>query len=95
MFQKLRPLHNNVLIKRIEEKTKTTGGLYIPDSAKQETQTGVIMAVGSGLRNHKGELIPLSVKVGDTIFFGKYAGTKADDTFVVLKEDDILGIIEN
>ena len=94
MFQKFRPLHNNVLVKRIEEQTKTSGGLFIPDSAKQETQTGVIMATGSGLRNDKGELIPLSVKIGDTIFFGKYAGTKADDKLVVIKEEDILGIIE-
>lgn len=94
MFQKLRPLHNNVLVKRQEEPTKTTGGLFIPDAAKQETQTGVIMATGSGIRNQNGELIPLTVKVGDTIFFGKYAGTKADDTFVVIKEEDILGIIE-
>ncbi|MBP6892371.1 co-chaperone GroES [Candidatus Babeliales bacterium] len=94
MFQKLRPLHNNVLVKRIEESTKTTGGLYIPDTAKQETQTGVIMATGAGIRNEKGELIPLSVKVGDAIFFGKYAGTKADEKFIIIKEEDILGIIE-
>lgn len=94
MFQKLRPLHNNVLVKKLEEPSKTTGGLYIPDTAKQETQTGIIMATGTGIRNQNGELIPLSVKIGDTIFFGKYAGTKADDKFVVIKEEDILGIIE-
>lgn len=94
MFDKFRPLHNNVWVKRIEEETKTAGGLYIPDTAKQETQTGVIVAVGSGVRNDKGELMPLQVKVGDTIFFGKYVGTKAGDKFVVLKEDDILGIVE-
>ena len=94
MFQKFRPLHNNVLVQRIEEPTKTAGGLYIPDTAKQETQTGIIMATGAGIRNQNGELIPLSVKIGDTIFFGKYAGTKADDKFVVIKEEEILGIIE-
>jgi chaperonin GroES len=94
MFQKLRPLHNNILIQKIEEDTKTAGGLFIPDSAKQETQTGKIIAVGSGIRSAQGELIPLSVKVGDTIFFGKYAGTKAGDKFIVLKEDDVLGIVE-
>ncbi len=94
MFEKLRPLHNNVLIKKIEEETKTNGGLYIPDSAKQETQTGMIMAVGSGIRDAKGELIPLSVKVGDKVFYGKFAGVKADNSFIVLKEDEILGIIE-
>ncbi|OGB86356.1 co-chaperone GroES [candidate division TM6 bacterium RIFCSPHIGHO2_12_FULL_38_8] len=94
MFQKFRPLHNNVLVQLIEAKSQTSGGLYIPDTAKQETQTGTIMATGSGLRTASGELMPLSVKIGDTIFFGKYAGTKADDKFVVLKEEDILGIIE-
>jgi chaperonin GroES len=94
MFQKLRPLHNNVLVKLQVQPTKTTGGLFIPDAAKQETQTGEIMATGSGIRSQNGELIPLTVKVGDTIFFGKYAGTKADDTFVVIKEEDILGVIE-
>ncbi len=94
MFQKLRPLHNNVLIKLVEEKTKTAGGLYIPDAAKQNTQTGVIVAAGTGVRNEKGELIPLSVKVGDTVFFAKFAGTKADEKLMVIKEDDILGVIE-
>ena len=94
MFQKLRPLHNNVLIQKIEESAKTAGGLYIPDAAKQDTQTGVIMATGTGIRNEKGELLPMSVKVGDKVFFGKYAGVKADDKFVVIKEEDILGIIE-
>ncbi|MFA5999339.1 MAG: co-chaperone GroES [Candidatus Babeliales bacterium] len=94
MFEKFRPLGNNVWIKRIEEETKTAGGLYIPDAAKEETQTGKVMAVGCGLKNDKGDLIPMQVKVGDTIFFGKYAGTKAGEKFLVLKEDDILGIIE-
>ena len=94
MFDKFRPLHNNVWVQRIEEETKTAGGLYIPDGAKQETQTGKIIAVGAGIRNEKGEYLPLQVKVGDTIFFGKYVGTKAGEKFVVLKEDDILGIVE-
>lgn len=94
MFEKLRPLHNNLLVQRIEEEAKTSGGLFIPDSAKQETQTGKIMAVGAGLRNEKGEFMPLQVKVGDTVFFGKYVGTKAGDKFVVLKEEDVLGVIE-
>lgn len=94
MFQKLRPLHNNVLIRKTEEIAKTTGGLYIPDSAKQETQTGEIIAVGAGARNAQGDLIPMAVKVGDKIFFAKFAGTKADDKFMIVKEEDILGIIE-
>ena len=94
MFQKFRPLGNNVWIKRSQEETKTAGGLYIPESAKSETQAGIVMAVGTGLRNAQGELLPLQVKVGDKVFFGKYAGTKAGESFLVLKEDDILGIIE-
>jgi len=94
MFEKFRPLNNNVWIKRIEEETKTAGGLYIPDTAKEETQTGMVVAAGSGLRNDKGDFIPMQVKVGDTVFFGKYAGTKAGEKFLVLKEDDVLGIVE-
>lgn len=94
MFQSFRPLGNNVWVKRLEEETRTAGGLYIPDAAKSEAQTGIVMATGAGIRNDKGELMPLQVKVGDKVFFGKYAGTKAGDTFLVLKEDDILGIVE-
>lgn len=94
MFQNFRPLGNNVWIKRIEEDTRTAGGLYIPDSAKGDAQTGIVMATGAGMRNEKGDVIPLQVKVGDTVFFGKYAGTKAGDAYLVLKEDDILGIVE-
>lgn len=94
MFQSFRPLGNNVWVKRLEEETKTAGGLYIPDAAKSEAQTGVVMATGNGVRNEKGDLMPLQVKVGDKVFFGKYAGTKAGDAFLVLKEDDILGIVE-
>lgn len=94
MFQSFRPLGNNVWIKRIEEDTRTAGGLYIPDSAKGDAQTGIVMATGTGKVNDKGDTVPLQVKVGDTVFFGKYAGTKAGDTYLVLKEDDILGIVE-
>jgi chaperonin GroES len=95
MFQNLRPLGSNVWIKCIEQDTRTAGGLYIPDSAKNEAQTGIVMAVGTGNRNDKGEIIPMNVAVGDTVFFGKYAGTKAGDSFLVIKEQDILGIVEN
>ena len=94
MFQNFRPLGSNVWIKRVEEETKTAGGLFIPDAAKSEAQTGVVMAVGAGFRNEKGDLIPLQVKVGDKVFFGKYSGTKAGTDFLVIKEDDILGIVE-
>jgi len=94
MFEKLRPLNNNVWIKRIEEETKTAGGLYIPDTAKEETQIGIVLATGVGARNDKGDIIPMQVKLGDTVFFGKYAGTKAGEKFLVLNENDVLGIVE-
>ena len=94
MFEKLRPLNSNILIKKVEDQQKTAGGLYIPDSAKQETNLGKVVAIGSGARNAQGELIPMTVKIGDTIFFGKYTGTKADEQYMVLKEEDILGILE-
>ncbi len=94
MFEKLRPLNNNVWIKRIEEETKTAGGLYIPDTAKEETQTGIVLATGAGARNDKGDIIPMQVKVGDTVFFGKYAGTKAGEKFLILSENDVLGVVE-
>lgn len=84
MFQNFRPLNQNVWVKRIQEEEKTAGGLYIPDSAKQEAQIGLVQAVGNGTQ----------IKKGDKVFFGKYAGTKAGDDYLVLKEEDILGIIE-
>lgn len=84
MFQKLRPLNNNVWVKLIKEEEKTAGGLYIPDSAKQEAQMGLVEAVGQGTQ----------IKAGEKVFFGKYAGTKAGEQYIVLKEEDVLGIIE-
>ncbi|MBI2352835.1 co-chaperone GroES [Candidatus Dependentiae bacterium] len=84
MFQKFRPLNQNVWVKRIQEEERTAGGLYIPDSAKQEAQIGLVQAVGNGTQ----------IKKGDKVFFGKYSGTKAGDDYLVLKEEEILGIIE-
>lgn len=84
MFQKFRPINNNVWVKRIQEEERTAGGLYIPDSAKGEAQVGLVEAVGQGTQ----------IKLGDKVFFGKYAGTKAGDHYLVLKEEDVLGIIE-
>ena len=84
MFQKFRPLNNNVWVKRVQEDERTAGGLYIPDSAKQEAQIGLVEGVGQGTQ----------IKVGDKVFFGKYSGTKAGDQYLVLKEEDVLGIIE-
>lgn len=85
MFEKLRPLNNNVWVKLIKEEEKTSGGLYIPDSAKQDAQIGLVQAVGNGTQ----------IKLGEKVFFGKYSGTKAGDHYIVLKEEDVLGIIED
>lgn len=90
------PLHNYVLIKRMESEAKTSGGIFIPDTATKEKPTdGEVIAVGKGSRNDKGELIALEVKVGDIVVFGKWSGTEiklGEDTFIVLKENEILGI---
>lgn len=94
MFEKLRPLYDRILVKREEElEEKTAGGIIIPDSAKEKAQTGVVIAVGEGHRTQQGTIIPLKVKVGDTVFFTKYAGTDAGKEYIVLREDDVLGIL--
>src|SRR6202000_64570 len=92
MAVNLTPLHDRVVVKRIEEKKNVKGGIIIPDSAKEKPQEGEVIAVGSG-RREKGELIPLDVKAGDRILFGKYSGNdiKIDDNeYLILKEDEIL-----
>ncbi len=92
MAVNITPLHDRVVIKRIEEKESVKGGIIIPDTAKEKQQEGEVIAVGSGKRE-KGELIPLDVKVGDRILFGKYSGTeiKIEDTeYLILREDEIL-----
>ena len=94
MFEKLRPLHNHILVELIEKNEKTAGGLYIPDAAKEKTQTAKVIATGPGKHNQQGVLVPMQVTIGDTVFFGKFAGVQAGDRFMVLKEEDILGIIE-
>jgi len=93
---KFRPLHDRVLVKRIESEEKTKSGIIIPDTAKEKPQEGEIMAVGSGMRKEDGSLIALDVKVGDRVLFGKWSGTeiKIDgDEFLVMKESDIMGIM--
>ena len=95
MFEKLRPLSNHVWVELIEKNDKTSGGLYIPDAAKEKTQTAKVLATGPGKQNNNGIIIPMQVCVGDTIFFGKFSGIAAGDKFMVLKEEDILGIIES
>ena len=91
-----RPLHDRVLVKRIESEEKTTGGIIIPDTAKEKPMEGEIVAIGSGTRNESGNLIPLDVKAGDRILFGKWSGTEikvGGQDYLVMKESDIMGII--
>jgi len=92
----LKPLHDRVLVKRIESEEKTAGGLYIPDTAKEKPSRGEIIAVGPGKRDDNGKVIAMNVKAGDLVLFGKYAGTdvKLDgEDHLVMREDDILAII--
>jgi chaperonin GroES len=96
MPAKIRPLHDRVIVKRIEETEKTKGGIIIPDTAKEKPQEGKVVSVGPG-RLEEGKVIPLDVKAGDKILFGKYSGAeiKLDgEEHLILREDDILGVIE-
>jgi len=93
----IRPLHDRVLVKRLESEEKTKGGIIIPDTAKEKPLEGKVIAVGPGKRDENGKIQPLDVKKNDKILFGKYAGTeiKIDgDEVVILREDDILAVIE-
>ena len=95
---KVRPLHDRVVIKRIEEQETVRGGIIIPDSAKEKPQEAEVVAVGTGKRNEAGQIFPLEVKAGDRILFGKYSGTeiKLDgEEFLILREDEILGILDS
>lgn len=95
MFDKIRPLYDRVLVKRSKEQEETTaGGIIIPDAAKEKAQTAEVIAVGQGRLISTGELKPLNVKVGDQVFFAKYTGTDAGKEHIILREDDILGIVE-
>src|SRR5574338_1433942 len=92
-----RPLHDRVLIRRIEQDEKTAGGIIIPDTAKEKPQEGEIIAVGSGARDESGKLVPLDVKAGDRILFGKWSGTEVKidgEDLLIMKESDILGVLE-
>jgi chaperonin GroES len=93
---KVKPLHDRILVKRIEETETTRGGIIIPDTAKEKPQEGKVIAVGAGKRDDKGERIPMEIKKGDRILFGKYAGTEikvAGKEQVILREDEVLGIL--
>ena len=94
---KFRPLHDRVVVKRVEEDTKTKGGIIIPDTAQEKPMQGEVIAVGPGGRDESGKLIPIDVKAGDIVLFGKWSGTevKIDGTeFLIMKESDIMGVIE-
>ena len=94
---KFRPLHDRVVVRRIDEEEKSVGGIIIPDTAKEKPSQGKIVAVGSGARNENGEITPLDVRVGDTILFGKWSGTeiKIDgEDLLIMKESDVMGILE-
>jgi len=94
---KFRPLHDRLLVRRIEAEEKTAGGVIIPDTAKEKPQEGEVLAVGPGARNEKGELVPLEVKVGDRILFGKWSGTEIrlqGEDLLIMKESDVLGILD-
>ncbi len=91
-----RPLGDRVLVKRVEEEQKTKGGIIIPDTAKEKPQEGEVVAVGSGARDESGKLVPLDVKAGDRVLFGKWSGTEVKidgEDLLIMKESDILGIV--
>lgn len=95
MNKKVRPLYDRVLIERVEETAQTAGGLYIPPTAQEKAQIGKVIAVGQGKLLADGRLLPLLVKEGDMVFFGKYAGTEAGDNRLIIREDEILGIVSD
>jgi len=95
---KIRPLNDRILVKRLEEENTTAGGIIIPDSAKEKPAEGEIVAVGPGKLNDKGERITMDVKPGDRVLFSKYGGTDVKiegDDYLIMREDDILGVVEN
>ncbi len=94
---KFRPLHDRVLVRRVEAEEKTTGGIIIPDTAKEKPQEGKVVAVGKGKVSDDGKIIPLDVKVNDRVLFGKYSGSEINidgEEHMIMREDDILGIID-
>lgn len=93
----IKPLGDRVLVRRLEEEEVGKGGIIVPDTAKEKPQRGEVIAVGPGARNDKGEIVPMNVKKGDKVLFGKYAGSDVkigDEDYLIMREDDILGIIE-
>ena len=94
---KFRPLHDRVVVRRLEEEQKTAGGIIIPDTAKEKPMQGEIVAVGPGARNEKGEIVALDVKVGDRVLFGKWSGTEVKidgEELLIMKESDVMGVLD-
>ena len=94
---KFRPLHDRIVIRRIEEEEKTKGGIIIPDTAKEKPQEGEVIAAGPGARDESGKLVPLGVKAGDRVLFGKWSGTEVKidgEDLLIMKESDVMGVIE-
>ncbi len=94
---KIRPLYDRVLVKRLEENAKTAGGIIIPDTAKEKPSEGIVEAVGTGLVTEEGKVIPMNVKVGDKVLFGKWSGTEVKlngEERLIIKESELLGIVE-
>ena len=94
---KVRPLHDRILVRRIEQEEKTKGGLIIPDTAKEKPQEGKVIAVGKGRVSEDGKLLPLDVNKGDRVLFAKYAGSEIEvggDEHLIIREDDVLGVLE-
>ena len=93
-----KPLHDRVLVRRVEQEEKSKGGIIIPDTAKEKPQEGEIIAAGSGARKDDGTIVPLDVKAGDRVLFGKWSGTEVkidDEDLLIMKESDLLGIIQS
>jgi chaperonin GroES len=93
---KFRPLHDRVVVKRVQEETKTKGGIIIPDTAAEKPQQGEVIAVGPGSRGENGEIAPMGVKAGDKVLFGKWSGTEVKidgEDLVIMKESDIMGVL--
>ena len=94
---KFRPLHDRVVVKRVEEEAKTKGGIIIPDTAQEKPMQGTVIAVGPGARDEAGKLVPLDVKTGDLVLFGKWSGTEVridGEDLLIMKESDIMGVVE-
>ena len=94
---KFRPLHDRVVVRRVESEEKTAGGIIIPDTAKEKPQEGEVIAAGPGARNEQGQLVPLDVKPGDRVLFAKWSGTEVKidgEELLIMKESDVLGVVE-